>query len=104
VLPHIAVGQPEYMSESLESTDEGTIAFSSLEGNSFEEILKGKTVLGIGPGLGTPLRNAEFIRTVVRETPLPTILDADGLNAFAGSGDLFRRPPIEISSSYASSR
>src|SRR5882762_4413565 len=68
----------------------GTFAFSSLEGNSFEEILKGKTVLGIGPGLGTHSETQKFIRTVVRETPLPTILDADGLNAFAGSGDLFR--------------
>src|SRR5258707_6809426 len=90
VLPHVAAGQPEYMTESLESTEEGTIAFSSLEGNSFQEILKGKTVLGIGPGLGTHPETQKFIRTVVRETPLPTILDADGLNAFAGSGDLFR--------------
>jgi len=90
VLPHIAAGMAEYMSESLESTDEGTIAISNLEGNSFEEILKGKTVLGIGPGLGTHSETQKFIRTVVRETPLPTILDADGLNAFAGSGDLFR--------------
>jgi NAD(P)H-hydrate epimerase len=90
VLPHVAGGHPEYMSESLESTDEGTIAISNLEGNSFEEILKGKTVLGIGPGLGTHAETQKFIRTVVRETPLPTILDADGLNAFAGSGDLFR--------------
>lgn len=90
VLPHVAGGHPEYMSESLGSTDEGTVAFSSLEGNSFEEILKGKTVLGIGPGLGTHTETQKFIRTVVRDTPLPTILDADGLNAFAGSGDLFR--------------
>jgi len=90
VLPHVAAGQPEYMSESLESTDEGTIAFSSFQRDSFEEILKGKTVLGIGPGLGTHAETQKFIRTVVRETPLPTILDADGLNAFAGSGDLFR--------------
>jgi ADP-dependent NAD(P)H-hydrate dehydratase / NAD(P)H-hydrate epimerase len=90
VLPQVAAGQPEYMIESLESTDEGTIAFSSLEGNSFEEILKGKTVLGIGPGLGTHSETQKLIRNVVRETSLPTILDADGLNAFAGSGDLFR--------------
>ena len=90
VLPHIATGQPEYMSESLESTDEGTIAFSSLEGNSFKEILNGKTVLGIRPGLGTHPETQKFIRTIVRETLLPTLLDADGLNAFAGSGDLFR--------------
>jgi ADP-dependent NAD(P)H-hydrate dehydratase / NAD(P)H-hydrate epimerase len=90
VLSHVAAGQPEYMAESLKSTDEGTIAFSSLDRNRFKEILKGKTVLGIGPGLGTHPETQKFIHTVVRETPLPTILDADGLNAFAGNGDLFR--------------
>src|SRR6267143_4098734 len=90
VWPQVAAGQPEYMMESLESTDEGTIAFSNLERNRFEEISKGKTVLGIGPGLGTHSETQKFIRNVVRETSLPTILDADGLNAFAGSGDLFR--------------
>jgi ADP-dependent NAD(P)H-hydrate dehydratase / NAD(P)H-hydrate epimerase len=91
VLPQVAAGEPEYMSESLESTDEGTAAFSNVEANSFEEIAKGKTVLGIGPGLGTHPETQKFIRTVVCETPLPTILDADGLNAFAASGDLFRK-------------
>jgi NAD(P)H-hydrate epimerase len=63
---------------------------SSLEKNRFAEILKGKTVLGIGPGLGTHPETQKFIRSVVGETPLPTILDADGLNAFAGAGDLLR--------------
>jgi hydroxyethylthiazole kinase-like uncharacterized protein yjeF len=90
VLPQVAAGQAEYMSEGLESTDEGTISLKSLEGNSFEEILRGKTVLGIGPGLGTHPDTQKFIRTVVGETTLPTIMDADGLNAFAGNGDLFR--------------
>jgi len=51
--------------------------------------LKGKTVLGIGPGLGTHPETQKFIRTVVRETPLPTILDADGLNAFAAAATFF---------------
>ena len=90
VSPTVAAGQPEHMTEALDSTDEGTIAFSSLEGNSFEEISKGKTVLGIGPGLGTHPETQKFIRKVVRHTLLPTILDADGLNAFAGDGGLFR--------------
>jgi len=90
------------MSESLESTDEGTIAFSSLEGNSFEEILKGKTVLGIGRVLAlTPKRRNLSAPSFARHPA--TILDADGLNAFAGSGDLFR-DANRISCSYASSR
>jgi hydroxyethylthiazole kinase-like uncharacterized protein yjeF len=86
----IASGQPEYMTESLESTDKGTVAFSNLEGNAFKEISKGKTVLGVGPGLGTHSETQKFIRQVVRETRLPTILDADGLNAFASDCDLLR--------------
>jgi len=90
VSPTVAAGQQEYMTEALASTEEGTIASSSIEGNGFEQILKGKTVLGIGPGLGTHPETQKFIRSVVRETPLPTILDADGLNAFADASDLFR--------------
>jgi NAD(P)H-hydrate epimerase len=90
VLPIVAAGQPEFMTEALNSTPEGTIALSNLQKNRFEEILGGKTTLAIGPGLGTHPETQEFIRKAVRETALPTILDADGLNAFAGSGDLFR--------------
>jgi NAD(P)H-hydrate epimerase len=90
VLPTVAAGHPEYMTERLDSTTDGTVALSSLKKNRFAEILKGKTVLGMGPGLGTHPETQKFIRSVVRETPLSTILDADGLNAFAGAGDLLR--------------
>lgn len=89
-LPIVAAGQSEFMTEPLDSTPEGTAAFSNLQKNRLEGILAGKTVLAVGPGLGTHPETQEFIRKVVRETALPTILDADGLNAFAGSGDLLR--------------
>jgi len=90
VWPVVAAGQPEYMTESLESTAEGTIALKNLEGTHFQEMLRGKTVLGIGPGLGTTPETQECIRMLVQKTSLPTVLDADGLNAFASNGDLFR--------------
>jgi len=90
VSPIVAAGQPEYMTEALGSTEQGTIALSTLESNGFDEISKGKTVLGIGPGLGTHAETQKFIRSVVHDTLLPTILDADGLNAFAGDGDILR--------------
>jgi len=91
VVPSVAAGQPEYMTESLESTTQGTVAHKNLEEGTFEEILKGKTVLAVGPGLGTVAETQNCIRTLVQETTLPTVLDADGLNAFAGNGDLFRQ-------------
>ena len=39
----------------------------------------------LGPGLGTSAGAVAAIRAVVRETTLPLVLDADGLNAFSGS-------------------
>src|SRR5260370_7134790 len=51
----------------------------------------GKTVLGLGPGLGRHAETQDFIRKVVAQTELPVVLDADGLNAFAGSADALRQ-------------
>jgi ADP-dependent NAD(P)H-hydrate dehydratase / NAD(P)H-hydrate epimerase len=89
-LPSVAAGQPEYMTEPLDSSAAGTVVLSSFEKKRFEDLLNGKTVLAIGPGLGTFAETQAFIRRAVRETAIPTILDADGLNAFAGASDLFR--------------
>jgi len=88
VLPLVAASQAEYMTEPLDSTVEGTVALSSFEKNRMETLISGKTVLAIGPGLGTHPETQKFIRRLVRESALPIILDADGLNAFAGSGEL----------------
>ena len=86
----IASVHPEYMVEALASTESGTIAFANSFSGRFGRILEGKTVLGIGPGLGTHRETQQAIQQIVRETPLPTILDADGLNAFAGKPDLLK--------------
>lgn len=91
VLPVVASGPPEYMTEPLASTGAGTIARKNLHDGTLARIGQGKTVLAIGPGLGTEPETQEFIRGVVRDTPLPVILDADGLNAFAGKADLLHQ-------------
>jgi NAD(P)H-hydrate epimerase len=52
---------------------------------------EGKSVLAIGPGLGTSRQTQEFIRTIVSQTELPVVLDADGLNTFAGDGAALRK-------------
>src|SRR5262249_31867985 len=53
-------------------------------------LLEGKTVLAIGPGLGLHAATQQLVRTVFRGTTLPTVVDADGLNAFVGSADDLR--------------
>jgi hydroxyethylthiazole kinase-like uncharacterized protein yjeF len=48
-----------------------------------QERLGGVTAAAVGPGLTTTAATAELVRTFVRECPVPFVLDADGLNAFA---------------------
>jgi ADP-dependent NAD(P)H-hydrate dehydratase / NAD(P)H-hydrate epimerase len=89
-LPIIAATHPEYMTEPLAATEAGTVSEANGSSGRFAEILEGKTVLAVGPGLGTHAETQVFVRDAVRGAKLPIILDADGLNAFAGNGDLLQ--------------
>ena len=84
VLPTVAAAHPEYMTEPLEATSSGTVALSNWTNQNFQKLLEKRTVLGIGPGLGQDSETQEFIRAVVQNAEIPIVLDADGLNAFAG--------------------
>ena len=87
ILPIVAMGQAEYMTEPLKTTSAGTIAGVASSSARFAEIVINKSVLALGPGLGTVNETQEFIREVVRTSELPIVLDADGLNAFAGRAE-----------------
>ena len=89
VLPIVAAAHPEYMTESLATTKDGTTARSNA-GSRFDAIAKGRTLLAIGPGLGQNEETQEFVRSAVKTSESPTVLDADGLNAFAGQADELR--------------
>ncbi len=49
--------------------------------------LESADALAIGPGLSTDDDTAGFVRELVRACPVPFVLDADGLNAFAGRAE-----------------
>jgi hydroxyethylthiazole kinase-like uncharacterized protein yjeF len=87
----VAAGQPEYMTEPLSATKTGALSLRSLVDGTFGELEEGKSVLAIGPGLGIHRQTQEFIRTIVTQTELPVVLDADGLNAFAGKAGTLRK-------------
>ena len=79
VLPVIAASMPELMTEPLEETIGGTIANQSVI-----QLTKNKTVVAVGPGLGTFPETQAFVRRVVSECHAQMVIDADGLNAIAG--------------------
>ncbi|MGB8476401.1 MAG: NAD(P)H-hydrate dehydratase [Candidatus Acidiferrum sp.] len=91
VLPIVAAAEPEYMTVPLAATKSGTLSLRSLTDGTFGDLEEGKSVLAIGPGLGQNRQTQEFIRAIVTQTELPVILDADGLNAFAGDGAQLRK-------------
>jgi ADP-dependent NAD(P)H-hydrate dehydratase / NAD(P)H-hydrate epimerase len=92
VLPIVAAAQAELMTEPLASTRLGTIALANGKASHLRALMQGKTLLAIGPGIGTHKETQRFVTSLVRHTDLPVILDADGLNAFAGHArDLAKR-------------
>jgi len=87
-LATVAAAQAEYMTEALPATASGTVASEAARLGGFATLLHGMTVLGMGPGIGTHPETQEFVRSVVGHADLPIVLDADGLNAFAGQAEI----------------
>lgn len=92
ILPIVASAQAELMTEPLASTKFGTIAGVNGKANRLGSLMQGKTLLAVGPGIGTHKETQKFVSSLTRQADLPVILDADGLNAFAGHArDLAKR-------------
>ena len=79
----IASEAPEFMTAAMPETGQGTLSLKALEGDRFDKLVEGKTVLAVGPGLTTEPETAEVVRRIVEKYDLPLVLDADGLNAFS---------------------
>jgi NAD(P)H-hydrate epimerase len=89
ILPTVASFHPELMTEPLEETGDGTISVHALE--LLQQLAEKRTVLAIGPGISRNEETAEVVRTVVSESDVPVVLDADGLNAFEGRAEDLNR-------------
>jgi len=78
----IAAMAPEYMTEALSETADG------LDAEGVDRVLEwARDVVAIGPGLGAAASTREFVRQLVDRATMPMVIDADGLNAFAGDPD-----------------
>ena len=89
--PIVATLGLEYMTEPLPETEDGTLSLCALDYGRVDKLLAGKTVLAMGPGVGSHPETAELVRTIANQCALPLVLDADGLNAFDGKMSNFRK-------------
>ncbi len=79
----LAVLGVEYMTDALEETSDGQIAWEALE-----QILETPAdVIALGPGLGRAPSTMALVQSVVERSGVPLVLDADALFAFVGESD-----------------
>jgi hydroxyethylthiazole kinase-like uncharacterized protein yjeF len=87
ILPTVAAVTPELMTEALLEGAHGEISRRNLEAALLDPILKKKSVIAIGPGLGQEAEAVEFFLGLLERTKVPMVIDADALNALAAHPD-----------------
>ncbi len=89
----VTLGVPESLNPILEAkvtevmtepiADKGKGVLDSDEWSSIRDLLAGKTVVALGPGLSDQDTTAQLVYRVIESSPIPIVIDADGLNVLA---------------------
>src|SRR4029453_1173960 len=79
VLPIVASMAPEFMTEPLDESADGTISAAAIDRLLY---LK-QDVSACGPGLGRSPAVPEFVRSLLDRAALPLVLDADAITVLA---------------------
>ncbi|MGD0337075.1 MAG: NAD(P)H-hydrate dehydratase [Candidatus Omnitrophota bacterium] len=85
----IKVKAPEVMLLPLMQTKQGF--FSEKAYNQARDFLKNADILVVGPGVGREKTTQVFTRKLIAGATVPTVIDADGLNALSGHLNILRK-------------
>lgn len=80
---------PEIMPKILPDDGDGFCNLQSLQ--VALKLLQGKESVVLGPAMGREPKIFEAIRKTIADWTLPLVLDAEGINAFAGEGQLLQQ-------------
>ena len=86
------VGYPEIMCETI--PDGGSASFSPAGLARSLELVKDKSVVAIGPAIGTEKETRAFVNDFIREVEVPLVIDADGLNVLDIKMIRSKRTPV----------
>lgn len=89
--PVVAGQLLEVMTEPLAATPGGAFSTKAFDYSRVDDLLQGKTLAALGPGLGRENETVQFVRRFLEECRLPVVLDADGINACRGALELLGR-------------
>jgi ADP-dependent NAD(P)H-hydrate dehydratase / NAD(P)H-hydrate epimerase len=79
----VSAHAPELMTWPLHSNNAGQASPDNLAPENIRAMMKGMTVLAVGPGLGQSDDTARFCIGLLEATEMPGVIDADGLNILA---------------------
>ena len=75
VLATVGGFHPELMTEPLAETETGSISLAALDPGRLDALVKGKTVLAIGPGISRHPDTSAFVRGVIKKYAMQIVLD-----------------------------
>ena len=93
-LPVVAGLCMEVMTEPLAETDTGALSDNALP--AVMSLLKDKKCLAIGPGMGTDPETRRLVSRLIMDSPVPMVVDADGLNHISDNPEILRNRRSEI--------
>jgi hydroxyethylthiazole kinase-like uncharacterized protein yjeF len=92
--PTLETKLTEVITHPLPETGSGSLSLSAL--TEIQHLINWADVLAIGPGLSQDSETCALIRKLVRGCRKPTVLDADGLNAFDGESELLQELELPL--------
>jgi NAD(P)H-hydrate epimerase len=84
----------EAMTAPLPESGSGVLGESAF--NAIQQELPGKRCLALGPGLGQAAETKKLICKIIRQSEIPVVVDADGLNNLAGELKHFKKASAPI--------
>lgn len=84
----------EAMTEPLPDIDQGKLGESAFD--TIKELAAGKQCLAVGPGLGQAEETRALVNRIIKESPAPLVIDADGLNNLAEDTQILQNLKVPV--------
>jgi NAD(P)H-hydrate epimerase len=84
----------EAMTVPLPESRDGALGESAF--NTIQKLMSGKKCLAIGPGLGQASETRKLVRKIIKESQIPVVVDADGINNLAGQVQILKSASVPI--------
>ena len=84
----------EVMTEPLSEHTNGFLGMGSLK--KIQELMEGKKVLVLGPGLSTHEDTVKLVHAIIKESSIPVVVDADGITALGAHPELLQQVDVPV--------